>query len=540
MDILNNLNKYGIQLIKQSDTGNRVFLYEPANNRLGIGNAKVREITDPQTLVSLGVNLSSLPTIDTSKNNILSSAGGTSNIKASGIQDLLNNYQTNDTNATTNEQALIASNKALGSNAFTGSPSDYATSQDIATADANSLATKNGTNPLLSNPPISSLMQTSSQSTSVAPTVASLNSIGNLSLNSTDSAGVKALQTFLNSQGANLTVDGKFGNLTQQAVKDFQTQNGLTADGVVGPKTQAVINKGNNTNISSTPVYDTSTGFLIDYGKSIGATPTQPNDPANISQSYNTSSQNTQNNLASTGNPEIYSALANIQTLIDNMSKTGQIPAGLQITDAVTSQFLQAAHNVVDPYTQQQIKGAVSDLNASLANQGTQFNAQQGQITQDFGTNLATEQNQAGRNGTAFSGQRALNETNLANTTNRSLASLGANTAYNIGNTLRTGAGQVGANNTGQFNTPSLNLNSVGITGGQRGNVSNYGSLAYNYNPSQYTVGSLTDTGTANVGNTYANYLNRYNQLAANQSNSSRTWQDLANQAINTGNIGSQ
>ena len=34
-----------------------------------------------------------------------------------------------------------------------------------------------------------------------------------------------------------LGADGIFGTLTEQAVKEFQTQNGLTADGIVGDKT---------------------------------------------------------------------------------------------------------------------------------------------------------------------------------------------------------------------------------------------------------------------------------------------------------------
>jgi hypothetical protein len=48
---------------------------------------------------------------------------------------------------------------------------------------------------------------------------------------------VKQLQEALNSKGANLTVDGIFGRLTQNAVVDFQIENNLTIDGIVGPKT---------------------------------------------------------------------------------------------------------------------------------------------------------------------------------------------------------------------------------------------------------------------------------------------------------------
>jgi hypothetical protein len=48
---------------------------------------------------------------------------------------------------------------------------------------------------------------------------------------------VKALQNLLNQRGAKLKVDGKFGTLTYQAVRDFQEENGLFVDGIAGPET---------------------------------------------------------------------------------------------------------------------------------------------------------------------------------------------------------------------------------------------------------------------------------------------------------------
>jgi len=48
---------------------------------------------------------------------------------------------------------------------------------------------------------------------------------------------VRRLQEQLNAKGASIGVDGDFGEKTQDAVKAFQQQQGLTADGVVGPKT---------------------------------------------------------------------------------------------------------------------------------------------------------------------------------------------------------------------------------------------------------------------------------------------------------------
>lgn len=48
---------------------------------------------------------------------------------------------------------------------------------------------------------------------------------------------VRLLQEKLNRKGYNLKVDGDFGGKTETAVKDYQKKNGLTSDGVVGPKT---------------------------------------------------------------------------------------------------------------------------------------------------------------------------------------------------------------------------------------------------------------------------------------------------------------
>ena len=54
---------------------------------------------------------------------------------------------------------------------------------------------------------------------------------------------VRKLQEFLNTQSFILKVDGIFGKMTDLAVKLFQKKHGLIDDGVVGPKTNKVINK---------------------------------------------------------------------------------------------------------------------------------------------------------------------------------------------------------------------------------------------------------------------------------------------------------
>ncbi|MFE5049439.1 peptidoglycan-binding protein [Streptomyces sp. NPDC056637] len=52
---------------------------------------------------------------------------------------------------------------------------------------------------------------------------------------------VTELQTLLNAHGASLTVDGDFGLATTTAVKAYQTSQGLTSDGLVGPATKSAL-----------------------------------------------------------------------------------------------------------------------------------------------------------------------------------------------------------------------------------------------------------------------------------------------------------
>ncbi len=66
---------------------------------------------------------------------------------------------------------------------------------------------------------------------------------------------VKQIQTKLKSWGYyNGSVDGIFGSKTYEAVKSFQKKNGLTADGIAGPKTLAAlgINASNGSSGGST------------------------------------------------------------------------------------------------------------------------------------------------------------------------------------------------------------------------------------------------------------------------------------------------
>lgn len=52
---------------------------------------------------------------------------------------------------------------------------------------------------------------------------------------------VRAWQTLLCREGYDLAIDGVFGDLTQEAVMDWQSKHDLKPDGIIGPLTWATL-----------------------------------------------------------------------------------------------------------------------------------------------------------------------------------------------------------------------------------------------------------------------------------------------------------
>ncbi|GAA2495529.1 MULTISPECIES: peptidoglycan-binding domain-containing protein [Actinomycetes] len=75
----------------------------------------------------------------------------------------------------------------------------------------------------------------------LALTVGSANAAGNLATGSSGPAVVCLQRALDDVDGAGLGQDGQFGTLTRNAVVHFQSEHGLSADGVVGPNTGATV-----------------------------------------------------------------------------------------------------------------------------------------------------------------------------------------------------------------------------------------------------------------------------------------------------------
>ena len=76
---------------------------------------------------------------------------------------------------------------------------------------------------------------------------------------------VKELQKLLNQNGYSLDEDGIFGSKTQSAVRDYQTKNNLTVDGIVGNNTWGALTSGNSSSNNTTNSNNnSSSGFSYD------------------------------------------------------------------------------------------------------------------------------------------------------------------------------------------------------------------------------------------------------------------------------------
>ena len=92
------------------------------------------------------------------------------------------------------------------------------------------------------------------------------------------STAVRKMQDALKTKGYYKgAVDGKFGQGTEQSVRDFQANNGLTVDGKAGKRTQEVLYSGNaRRKTASTPTARPTAGASGSTGSSGGSSGSSP------------------------------------------------------------------------------------------------------------------------------------------------------------------------------------------------------------------------------------------------------------------------
>lgn len=328
---------------------------------------------------------------------------------------------------------------------------------------------------------------------------------------------VKQLQDYLVSKGYMTQAQvntgyGTYGPQTTAAVKAMQSALGVnnsSGPGYYGPQTISAVQSSNNVASASSPASSTSTPAGGQNSPNSGGPVTAPPSTgnANLDQIQNAHADLANNSIASGYQIPVYLDQNNLPQAI--------------------STFLNWAHQNVDPQTQQLLGAEASNINANLSTLAKQHDLTRDQTIQQFGTDLATEQNSAGGYGTAFSGQRNLNEQNMVNTANRQLGSNDATTALNVGNQLRQGGADLGSANAGMLALPNIAGGSVSLAGGQRGSTAYGPNLDFNYNPSTYTAGNIATQQNTALGDQQSNFLKQYGTLANTFSNSGRSVNDL-------------
>lgn len=168
----------------------------------------------------------------------------------------------------------------------------------------------------------------------------------------------------------------------------------------------------------NTPTYDPTTGFLTDYGKSIGAKPVQPNDPANI-QSSPAQTQTTQPQTVQPATGQVFSSGADVNAQTPSTSFSGLLGAAANQANTINQTATQIGQQTQMSPAEQQANAAAANLQkqaaAALGDVGTQGwsaafqQGQEGLINRNINAQLAAQQQIA----QTYAQQRQTNATAL-------------------------------------------------------------------------------------------------------------------------------
>jgi peptidoglycan hydrolase-like protein with peptidoglycan-binding domain len=280
---------------------------------------------------------------------------------------------------------------------------------------------------------------------------------------------VKALQQYLSgigylgSDGKPLKADGIFGPETKTAVMQFQSKNGLTPDGVFGPKS---LEKTKTITSTSTQADSASPGSSAPGSTSNSIDTTNPNDGGTV---YNT------------GDPTQDALLAELQKYIKEQQAAGlKINEALNFDQATLDKFLETAKKQVHPFYQSQIDTIKQDVLRDAPQILENYNREIADKEANFESGLGKAREDYAQSGLTFSGARTKGELGMEAAQNRDLASLFqgyGNKLYDLG---RGAEAKIGSPNT-----PSL-----GSLANYSANLSGKGGFSLGGYSSPYTQGN--------------------------------------------------
>lgn len=325
---------------------------------------------------------------------------------------------------------------------------------------------------------------------------------------------VKALQQYLNGLGYDVgKLDSIYGPKVEAAVKQFQLDNGLKADGIFGPKS---VGKAQALGSTSTAAGAPGTGKAPDDPSNMFNTETgainpnfKPTTQAELDTYYNsaalahpTFAGNSPDALAYAASSGDFSGLAD--------------SSGRPFSNTDQNKALEKANEALAPGFKADAINAEAGTEASLAQNKLDYNNQLATDKTNFENDKATLDSNAANNGVLFSGGRYEKEKKLGEAYTRrgdyNKESLG-NTISGIARDYQYKYGNSAANNPSLSQYYQLGGNTYNANTARNGVGS--GSLSSIYNPSNYNFqGTTVNANKANANIRAASLLaNKGNKL---------------------------
>lgn len=243
-------------------------------------------------------------------------------------------------------------------------------------------------------------------------------------------------------------IDGVFGPQTNQAIKDFQTDNKIKVDGIFGPVTQSK---------------------LIEWQQN--PLKAVANDPITIN------AMKSDPKLASTIN-KLQLEGGNRAVMVAAAAQAGQtgynFGSGFTGTPEKMNMFYQWAKEQLDPQWNEMLQYYSNDFSSGLNKEKADYEANLAAAEQKFGSDRFALQNQQGQTNNVNSSLGARQRQSLVDSYNANLQGLNRDTAFRLSDMARKYENQLGTSDVSRFNFGMPTSNVGWWTGAQRGTSTGY------------------------------------------------------------------